>query len=312
MTAAKLAIQLILMVGIGIFTGRSGIVKADFDKQLTSFLMKICLPCMIIKSMMGIFSWDELKNCGKLVLTAIALWAVTFALAQLIYRLMKKTGSARIMRFTMIYTNFTFVGIPAIEALFGEMGVFYFVVFVVPYRMVYYSSAEPMLSPPGHVQPHRTLGDKLKGWFSPPVVAVLIGLILYLTQISLPSPIAGVINSLGGCASPLGMVLCGISLSKYPFRKLLRRRYFLLPLVRNLILPAIALSLVLLIGLEAQLAQIVVIFAALPTASLLAAFTIQYDPDPETQFEAAASVLLSTLCCAVTIPLWSLVLPLCF
>ena len=53
MTAAKLSIQLILMIGIGLFAGRTGIVKGDFDKQLTSLIMKICLPCMIIKSMMG-------------------------------------------------------------------------------------------------------------------------------------------------------------------------------------------------------------------------------------------------------------------
>jgi len=309
-TAAKLSIQLILMIGIGLFAGRTGIVKGDFDKQLTSLIMKICLPCMIIKSMMGVFSWEELKNCGRLVLLAVILWALTFALGQLVYRLMGKTGTARITRFTMIYTNFTFIGIPVIEALYGDLGVFYFVVFLVPYRMVYYSSAEPMLSPPGHTLARRTLGAKLKGWFSPPVVAVFVGLLLYLTQLSLPSPIAGVISSLGSCASPLGMVLCGLSLSRYPLKRLLRFNYLFLPLVRNLLLPALALGLCLLFGLEGTLAQIVVIFSALPTASLLAAFTIQYDPDQETQFLAAASVLLSTIAAAVTIPLWAALLGL--
>ena len=312
MTAAKLAIQLILMIAIGIFIQRAKIVKADFDKQLTSLVMKICLPCMIVKSMMGAFSLEALKNSGKLVLLAIAMLILTFALGQLVFVLMKKTASARIMRFSMIFTNFTFVGIPVMEALCGEMGVFYFVIFLVPYRMVYYSSAQPMLSPPGMAQQKRTWKDKLKGWFSPPVVAVFVGLFFYLTQIPLPAPITGVINSLGSCASPLGMLLCGISLGKYEFRKLLRPRYLRLPLVRNLILPALILGLSVLIGLDKELAQVVVIFAALPTASLLAAFTIQYDPEPESQFEAAASVLLSTICCALTIPLWSALLNICF
>jgi len=143
---------------------------------------------MIVKSMMGTFSWDELKHCGQLVVVSIALWAITFGLAQLVYRLMGKTPSARIMRFSMTYTNFTFVGIPVIESLYGSTGVFYFVVFVVPYRMVYYSSAEPLLTPPGLARKKRTLKDKLKGWFSVPVVAVFVGLILYLTQLQLPAP----------------------------------------------------------------------------------------------------------------------------
>ena len=55
-----------------------------------------------------------------------------------------------------------------------------------------------------------------------------------------------------------------------------------------------------------------VIFTALPTASLLAAFTIQYDPSRDSQFEAAATVLLSTLLSAFTIPLWAAVLGVCY
>jgi len=267
---------------------------------------------MIVKSMMGTFSWDELKHCGQLVVVSIALWAITFGLAQLVYRLMGKTPSARIMRFSMTYTNFTFVGIPVIESLYGSTGVFYFVVFVVPYRMVYYSSAEPLLTPPGLARKKRTLKDKLKGWFSVPVVAVFVGLILYLTQLQLPAPVAGVINSLGSCASPLGMLLCGMSLGKYPIRRLLLPRYFRVPLVRNLLLPALILGLSVLIGLEKELAQVVVMFTALPVASLIAAFTIQYDPNQETQFEAAAAMLLSTVLACVTIPLWSWLLSVVF
>ena len=56
----------------------------------------------------------------------------------------------------------------------------------------------------------------------------------------------------------------------------------------------------------------VVIFTALPVASLLAAFTIQYDPAQDSQFEAAATVLLSTLLSAFTIPVWAEVLGVCY
>lgn len=312
MTAAKLAIQLVLMLAVGLFAVRARIVGEHFEKQLTSLIMKIILPCMIIKSMMGSFSLEALKNSGRLALLAIAMLVITFALAQLVYRLMGKSPSGRIMRFSMLFTNFTFVGIPVMEALYGELGVFYFVIFVVPYRMVYYSSAQPLLTPPGQSRERRTVGATVKGWLSPPVAAVFIGLLLNLAHIQLPSPITGVISSLGSCASPLGMLLCGMSLGRYPFRKLLRPKYLWLPLVRNILLPALILGLSLLVGLDKELAQIVVMFSALPAASLLAAFTIQYDPDEETQFEAAAAVLLSTFFCAFTIPLWSAMLEFCF
>ena len=312
MVAVNLAIQMILMLLVGLLAVRLHIVGADFDKQLTSLVMKIVLPCMIVKSMMGAFSVEALKNSGRLVLLSIALLLISFALAQLVYRLMGKTSSARVVRFSMIFTNFTFVGIPVMEALYGDMGVFYFVIFVVPYRMVYYSSAQPMLTPPGQEKVRRSTWETVKGWLSPPMIAVFVGLALYLTQLKLPVPISGAINSIGSCASPLGMLLCGMSLGKYPLRKLFRPRYFLVPLLRNFLLPALTLGLALLIGLEKELTQIVVMFAALPVASLLAAFAIQYDPNEETQFEAAAAVLLSVIFCAVTIPLWANILEFCF
>ena len=72
------------------------------------------------------------------------------------------------------------------------------------------------------------------------------------------------------------------------------------------------LGLSVLIGLEKELAQVVVRFTALPMASLIAAFTIQYDPDQETQFEAAAAMFLSTVLACVTIPLWSWLLSVVF
>lgn len=310
MSAVNLSIELTLMVALGIFVGRSGIVQAGFSKQLTSLVMKVLLPCMIVKSMMGSFSWEVIRNCVHLVVLALVVLALTAGLGQIAYRITGRSTTGRILRFSIMFTNFTFVGIPVLQALYGDTSVFYFVVFLIPYRMVYYSSSEFLLSPPGHKPKARSLGEKIKGWLSPPLVAVFVGLFFYLTQIKLPAPISGVVSSLGSCASPMGMLLCGLSLSQYPFRKLFQPRFLLYPLIRNLVLPALFLVLVLAIGLERELAQVIVIFGALPTASLLAAYTIQYDPSPEAQFEAAAAVLFSVIFAALTLPMWAWLLNL--
>jgi predicted permease len=201
----------------------------------------------------------------------------------------RKSASGRLLRFGMIFTNFTFVGMPVVEALYGQQGLFYFVVFLVPIRMIYYSSAKPMLSPPGIMHARPTVIERLKGYFSPPVAAVFVGLILYLTGLPLPGVLTNVIGSVGATCSPLGMILSGISLSKYNFKALLRPRYLRLPLVRILVMPAVLFGLTRLLPLDAALSNIVVIYAALPLPSLLAAFTIQYDPD--SQFEIMISAI---------------------
>jgi predicted permease len=310
MLASELALQLIILIVIGIAAQRLHIVGGDFDAQLSRFVLDISLPCMIIKSLNVAYEPGELLNCAFLLVLSAAFIGIEAVFGQAAYRLMGRTASARIVRFGMIFTNFSFVGMPVVEALYGQQGLFYFVIFQVPMRMIYYSVAKPMLSPPGMEGERRSASAWIRGWFSPPVVAVFIGLALYVSQLQLPSVLTSVIGSVGATCSPLGMILCGISLGKYDFRELLHLRYLALPLVRLMAMPALFYGLTRLLPVPAIVSDMVVICAALPVASLMAAFTIRYEPDDKAKLESAGSVLISTLLCAVTIPLWAYILSL--
>lgn len=305
MLAFQLSLQLIILIVIGFFVWRLGMVDDKFDKSLTTFLLNIALPCMIIKSFSAPFSSDQLINCAILVGISVVYLVLCFGIGQLIYRAHGKNFTGRILRFGAMFTNFSFVGIPVVEALYGQTGLLYFVVFVVPIRMVYYSSAKALLSPPEITHEKVNFWQHLKGWLSPPVVAVFIGLALYITGFTFPSPIDKTISSIGAITSPLGMILCGISLGKNNIKALLKPKYLRMPLLRNMLLPAITAAIMYFLPVDPLVAKIVVIYATLPVASLLSAFTIQYDPEPEAILESAGSVFFSTLVCSITIPLWA-------
>lgn len=305
MLALKLSIELILLIGVGFAVWRLGYVDEEFDSSLTAFILNISLPCMIIGSFDAPFSAQELRNCAILLGVSIIILAVSFAAGQCCYKLCKGGYTGRILRFGTIFTNFSFVGMPVVEQLYGQTALLYFVVFLVPIRMVYYSAAKPLLSPPGVYFARESAWQRVMGWFSPPVVAVFIGLALYVTQLQLPEVIDDVIGSLGKICSPMGMILCGISLGKHNLKELMKPRYLLTPLVRNLIMPLITIGILLLLPIEPLLKKVIVVFAALPVASLTAAFTLQYDPEPEAHLESAGAVLFSVLACAVTMPLWA-------
>ena len=307
MLAFQLALELIILILVGIFVQKTGMVDKKFDESLTSFLLNIALPCVIIKSLRVEFSPEELLNCAIMIALALLVCLVLGVVGQVFYLVTGKTDSGRILRFGAMFTNFTFVGMPVIETLFGNQGLFYFVVFTVPLRMLYYSAAKPMLSPPGQQREKTSLLRHIKSWMCPPVVAVFIGLFLYIPQLQLPGVVNDVINSVGSICSPLGMILCGISLGKYNIKALARPQYMLMPMVRNVLSPAIFLGIMMLLPVDPLIAKVVVVYTALPCASLLAAFTIQYNPDPRARMEAAGGVLLSTLLSAVTIPLWAAV-----
>ena len=305
MTAAKLALELLLMIAIGYFAEKRRIVGEQFNSDLAAFITKISLPCLIVQSMQVPFSMDELRNCGYLLLLALVYLALCFAMAQIGWHFSPHDYRGRILRFGMIFTNFTFMGIPVVQTLYGDQGVFYFVVFLVPIRIMYYTSAKPMLSPPHLKQEKQTFRQKLKGLLSPPVAAVLIGLALYIAGIDIPGVLGDVVAGVASICSPMGMILCGITLGKYPFRALLRKRCFLAAIIRCLLLPGVIFCLCWAAGLEHRLMEPVVICAALPIAALSAAFTVQYDPELEAHYESAGGVLISTLLSAATIPMWA-------
>lgn len=308
MLALKLSLQLLIYMIVGVAVYRMKIVDEHFDKSLTSFILKITLPCLIINSFNIPFSEAQLKNCGILFIAAILYLILCFAIGQIAFKLSGGGHSGRILRFGSIFTNFSFMGIPVVEELYGQTGLLYFVVFLVPIRMVYYSSAKPLLSPKDTQQVKETFSQRLKGWFSPPVVAVFIGFALYITGLELPTFLQKSISSLGSTCGPMGMVLCGITLAKNDIRELLNPRYLKMPFLRNILMPALTLAIMMLVPLDPFLEKIIAIYSTLPVASLLAAFTIQYDPRPEARLEGAGSVFYSLLASSVTIPLWAVII----
>ena len=306
MLAFQLSIQLLLLIAVGVLVWRLGLLDEKFDKSLAALVLNVCLPCMIVRSFCTDYDPKQLRNCAILIGLSVGLMCVWFAVGQLVFHLHKKSFTGRILRFGAMFTNFSFVGFPVAQQLYGDTGLLYFVIFTMPIRMVYYSSAQPLLAPPGVTVEKKAFRENLRNWLSPPVVAVFIGLALYLTGWRFPTPVDKAVASIGATASPLGMILCGITIGKNDRKALLSPRYLRMPLLRNVLMPLITIPILYFLPLDPAVAKIVVVYSALPVASMLNAFTIQYDPgEPEAMLESAGSVFYSTLLCAVTIPLWA-------
>lgn len=305
MQLLNLAIKLAIIVISGFTIRRLKIVDDNFERQLSKFVTSLALPCLIIDSLNVEYSASDLKNGAVLLAVSLGCMAVLFLIGSLVCRLRHNDAVGRMMKFGTVFPNFTFVGMPIVEALYGQAGLFYFVLFTVMVRLFYYSSAGPMLSGVRS----GSLRDSLKNFFSAPVIAVFIGVFLYLTQLELPYPIASAVESMSKMTSPLGMVLCGLILGGAEIGGMLRRpSYFLLTLIRLVAAPAVVLGLLLLTGLDDMIIRVSVIFCALPAAALLPTFSLRYSNSDEAGRVASANVFLSTALCVVTLPVWSLIL----
>ena len=314
MIAVTLAIEQLLMNLIGIFIRKSKITNKDFTDRLTAVVMKFCIPCLIFYSISNAteFSMEALSNCLIVILLGVAALLISLGIGHVFYLISHKSNSSRIIRYGLTFCHFSFMGIPVMAALFGEIGTFYYAFFLIPIRIGYYALSEQMMTPPSSKTNKKSGWQLFKGIFlSPQLLSVFLGLIFWVCNWNLPTAINYCVKSLYTISSPLALLLCGMVIAEYDFKKLLRLEYLKLPLLRTVLMPALffALSrLLLLFGVDNLLCQMFVIYAAFPVASLMAVYAVKYDPDPENHLMAAGTSAISVLFSAVAIPFWYMIL----
>ncbi|GGC09643.1 hypothetical protein GCM10011352_40120 [Marinobacterium zhoushanense] len=101
---------------------------------------------------------------------------------------------------------------------------------------------------------------------NPLILACLLGILLNLLGLGLPSPVRSVLDLLGGMALPLGLLAVGAAIDL----RLLRgsgRGVFITIVVKLLLFPLLAMLLAGVGGLDLAASQVLLVFAAVPTAT---------------------------------------------
>jgi hypothetical protein len=141
-------------------------------------------------------------------------------------------------------------------------------------------------------------GRELLG--NPLILATLAGLAANLAGLPLPDAVSATLQRIGAAALPLGLMAAGagLGLGSMTLAPLLSAG---LLGIRHVLLPLLALGLTALLQLPPLQAQVLVAFAAMPTAS--SAYVLAVRMGGHGPF-VAGLVTLSMLLCTVTLPLW--------
>ena len=201
-----------------------------------------CVPCLIFQSINNAaeFSIEALKNCIVILLLGAMAIALPLGLGQLIYLRMGKSGAGRNIRYGLTFCNFSFMGLPVIAELFGDLGIFYYTFFLVPVRIGYYALSEPLMTPPG-VKDTKTspVAVVKKTLLSPQFIALIIALVFWVGGWKLPETVQYCVKSLSSICSPVALLLCGMVVAEYDLKAFLRPKYLRLPILRT-VMPCLA------------------------------------------------------------------------
>ena len=142
---------------------------------------------------------------------------------------------------------------------------------------------------------------------NPVLIAVVIGLVIYLCQIPVPEVIEQPLALIGNMNTPLSMIITGMMIAGSNLAQMLcDRRILSVVGIRMLLIPAVCFALFFTCGFSGMAAGVVLLLEACPSAAITSVFAVQYSYDEEF---AAGSVVITTLLSIVILPVCAMLLP---
>lgn len=230
-----------------------------------------------------------------LVILIVSICIQVFAVLTSKYFYPKTTDSKLpVLRYGTIASNAGFMGNPIAQGLYGDQGLLYASIYLIPMRTVMWSFGVACFT-----------GTKGKGVIKkilthPCIIAVFIGLFLMITQIQLPQGIEQTLRYAGNANTALSMILIGNILAEVHASEILDTNACWYCVVRLAIIPIIVLITCNFAGIDEMVKQVSVVLSGMPAAATTAILAAKYDGD--THF-AAKIVFISTLLSMLSVPL---------
>lgn len=280
-----------LLVLVGIYLSRKGFLSEQGTKDLGAILIRVIIPVVIVKSYITDFTHERMIQLGLSFLLALVTYIVAMLISWFVFGKRR-----RIENFAAAFCNAGFIGIPLVQATIGEEGVFLVAASIALLNLFQWTYGVYVMTDNRDAISARTIMR------NPVVLAIVIGLFLFLTQIPVPSIVVNTLGYIAGMNTPVAMILMGTYMARLPIRQiLLEKRAYLCVLFRLLIIPAITLLVFRLIPVHDKTVMLAAFLAAAtPVGANICVFAQQNNCDYEF---SVITVCLSTLLSAVTVPL---------
>ncbi len=293
------AIALILILGF--FLGKFKLISQKTNTELTNLLLTVFMPAALFIAFPSTYDASSANLFFSGLLAGFLVMLILIIVAKLIYhpKIFKGDLSYE-SQFALIFNNATFLGYPIVSSTFGTGGILAYCGFIIAFNIALFSYGIWLFE--------RKITPKLirSVIFNPNILAVLLGMVLFLLNIHLPSFMSDAIGYVGAATTPLSLICIGFMLSQANLLQVLKKWQLIFAAVIQLILgPVIAWGVLSLLGFPSEVVQVCTLIQALPTATSLGLFAVKYGGNPA---EASEFVTVSTILSVITMPLMILLL----
>ncbi|HDL1182792.1 AEC family transporter [Mannheimia haemolytica] len=290
-------LQLTLMVLLGYLIVKTKLLKSEHSYPISVIGLYIISPVMLITAFQVDYTTEILNGLYLAFLISVLLNGLLILLGWLLKRALKLDN---IEQATAIYSNSGNLIIPIVASLFGNEWVIYSTAFIVVQNVLFWSHLRLLICGKGNV-PFR------KMIFNINIIAIVIGMMLFLLHIKLPATLANTLSTLGHMLGPLAMLVAGMLIAAIPFKEIITdKRIYLVAFLRLIFIPLILLAVIKLGGFASWIENgktvVMITFLATisPSAATATQMAVAYGQDAK---KASAIYGVTTLLCVFTMPL---------
>ena len=202
LVSKQLIIMLIIAL-IGFCVSKAFKFEKKEQQCVSKLLMYFINPCLIISRFNIPYDSQKIKSLGLSIIIAIVLHLLMICLSLLLIRSKnpQEQDLDKLDRIATVFTNCGFIGIPLINGVLGEQGVFYLLGYLVVFNVFLWTFGYVMV------------GQKMqlkKIITNPNIIAVVIGLFLFVLPFQLPDIIAKPLSHIGAMNTATAMLLLGM------------------------------------------------------------------------------------------------------
>ena len=295
---------LVAFIAVGYLLARFGAVKSEAAGMLSKLENVVFIPALMMGTFMSDFSVASLAESWKLIAFSAVVELVFLPISLLIGRKCSKVKfEQNICAYGLAFSNFGYMGHAVVRAIFPEYFGQY-VMFTMPLYIIIYMWAVPTLLIPGDGR--QTWKQRLKAFFNPMLIGVLVGMVIGLSGIKLPSFVSSVVNTAGDCMSPIAMILTGITIASIDLSRVLRSwNIYIVTALRLLVYPLVAMAALMFLPLPEVYVLCAVCALAMPLGLSNVVIPAAYGMDTT---KAAAMALVSHRLSVLTIPVMFILL----
>lgn len=299
MENVEIMVILFTIVVLGYALCKLGYMGDKFDQKLSSIVIDVTCPALILSSVMGAELPDRsliLPLLGIGFLTYILLLVYGFWVPRFVAKSRDEQG---MIGFALMFANVGFIGYPIVSAIFGPKAVFYAALLNIPNTFFIFTAGVMLVK-----GEHNMKSLSAKVLFSPAMIAAFVAALMVAFGVRTPDIIARPVTMVGNITIPAALMVIGSSMARLPLKEIIGSpKVYVALLLRLVVVPLSVYFLFRFCGVSDVINNINTVIIAMPVASYGTMFCLKYGRNPSLMTEMT---FVTTLGSILTIPLITL------